>query len=209
MFQVEFVARAVGIDLRGNFNQPASQRHRCVKVEWVGWARRTFLYENRFVRGQLLFFSVVVLDVGVLIELWLVEFVHQMFLCRKSCCTTLSNCTGVSSTYAFNSLIRTVNRNRERTNLIWVSAISLSPVVVHVHVGGCWSANVFDEMTYANWFCLLLAATSQVVDAANILAVFPSDYKSHFTLGRVLFSELANRGHQVTGIFLTIIMCER
>lgn len=32
---------------------------------------------------------------------------------------------------------------------------------------------------------------------ANILAVFPSDYRSHFTLGSVLFAALAQRGHNV------------
>lgn len=32
---------------------------------------------------------------------------------------------------------------------------------------------------------------------ANILAVFPSDYRSHLTLGSALFTALAERGHNV------------
>lgn len=36
-----------------------------------------------------------------------------------------------------------------------------------------------------------------IADASRILAVFPSNYKSHYTLGKVVFTELANRGHQV------------
>lgn len=38
---------------------------------------------------------------------------------------------------------------------------------------------------------------SNNVQAENILAIFPSDYRSHFTFGKVLFNELANRGHTV------------
>lgn len=36
-----------------------------------------------------------------------------------------------------------------------------------------------------------------LIDGAKILAVFPSDVKSHFNLGKVVLTELANRGHEV------------
>lgn len=38
---------------------------------------------------------------------------------------------------------------------------------------------------------------------ANILAIFPCDSKSHFSLGEVIFTELASRGHKVR--FLALI----
>lgn len=37
----------------------------------------------------------------------------------------------------------------------------------------------------------------QLIAGEKILAVFPSDVKSHFTLGKVVLKELANRGHEV------------
>lgn len=40
---------------------------------------------------------------------------------------------------------------------------------------------------------------------ANILAVFPSDYRSHFTLGSALFGALAERGHHVSIWFIFCI----
>lgn len=46
-------------------------------------------------------------------------------------------------------------------------------------------------------FVLMVAQTPHC-SAANILAVFPSDYKSHFTLGSVLIAALAKRGHHVS-----------
>lgn len=49
---------------------------------------------------------------------------------------------------------------------------------------------------------LALHYFSLVTEASNILAVFPSDYKSHYTLGKVVFTELANRGHKVFFVFL-------
>lgn len=59
-------------------------------------------------------------------------------------------------------------------------------------------------MASALWLLVLMLASSGYwtwcTNAANILAVFPSDHKSHFTLGRALFAELAQRGHQVRGI---------
>lgn len=50
----------------------------------------------------------------------------------------------------------------------------------------------------ANIRILLLAlmCSVQLIDGAKILAVFPSDVKSHFILGKVVLTELANRGHQ-------------
>lgn len=50
----------------------------------------------------------------------------------------------------------------------------------------------------ANIRILLLTLMSvQLIYGEKILAVFPSDVKSHFTLGKVVLTELANRGHEV------------
>lgn len=44
---------------------------------------------------------------------------------------------------------------------------------------------------------MLTLISVQLIDGAKILAVFPSDIKSHFTLGKVVLEKLANRGHEV------------
>lgn len=44
---------------------------------------------------------------------------------------------------------------------------------------------------------VLTLLSVQLIAAAKILAVFPSDVKSHFILGKVVLTELANRGHEV------------
>lgn len=44
---------------------------------------------------------------------------------------------------------------------------------------------------------LTLMTVVQSITGEKILAVFPSDVKSHFTLGKVVLTELANRGHEV------------
>lgn len=44
---------------------------------------------------------------------------------------------------------------------------------------------------------ILALMSVQLIGAEKILAVFPSDVKSHFTLGKVVLRELANRGHEV------------
>lgn len=36
------------------------------------------------------------------------------------------------------------------------------------------------------------------VEGANILAIFPGSIRSHFLIGKVLFKELADRGHKIT-----------
>lgn len=67
------------------------------------------------------------------------------------------------------------------------------------------SDNIFIYMASLLWLWLLLASLGfwSPTRAANILAVFPSDHKSHFTLARVLFTELAERGHQVCVLYET------
>lgn len=45
---------------------------------------------------------------------------------------------------------------------------------------------------------LVTLISVQLIGGEKILAVFPSDIKSHFTLGKVVLTELANRGHEVT-----------
>ncbi|KAG4070453.1 hypothetical protein HA402_005685 [Bradysia odoriphaga] len=47
-------------------------------------------------------------------------------------------------------------------------------------------------------FLLTLMCSVHLIDGAKILAVFPSDVKSHFTLGKVVLTELADRGHEIT-----------
>lgn len=49
----------------------------------------------------------------------------------------------------------------------------------------------------ANIRILMLTLMSMQISGENILAVFPSDVKSHFTLGKIVLTELANRGHEV------------
>jgi len=44
----------------------------------------------------------------------------------------------------------------------------------------------------------LAVISVQLIAGEKILAVFPSDVKSHFNLGRVVLRELANRGHEIT-----------
>lgn len=46
--------------------------------------------------------------------------------------------------------------------------------------------------------CILALMSMQLVTGAKILAIFPSDVKSHFTLGTVVLRELASRGHEVS-----------
>ena len=40
----------------------------------------------------------------------------------------------------------------------------------------------------------------KIINASNILAVFPMDYKSHFFIGRSVVQTLADRGHNITMI---------
>jgi menaquinone-dependent protoporphyrinogen IX oxidase len=51
-------------------------------------------------------------------------------------------------------------------------------------------------------FLLLFLVIAGTCSASRILAVFPMDYKSHFTLASALVKELADRGHEVTLISL-------
>ncbi|KAJ6647865.1 UDP-glycosyltransferase UGT5 [Pseudolycoriella hygida] len=45
---------------------------------------------------------------------------------------------------------------------------------------------------------LITLLSVELANGAKILAVFPSDVKSHFVLGKVVLTELANRGHEIT-----------
>lgn len=45
---------------------------------------------------------------------------------------------------------------------------------------------------------LLVLISVNLIAGEKILAVFPSDVKSHFILGKIVLKELANRGHEVT-----------
>lgn len=51
-----------------------------------------------------------------------------------------------------------------------------------------------------NVLILITVCTLKILSAAKILAVFPSDYKSHFFIGRSIVKTLADRGHEITFI---------
>lgn len=53
------------------------------------------------------------------------------------------------------------------------------------------------KMAKIGVFMLMTLMSVHQIGGEKILAVFPSDVKSHFTLGKVVLTELANRGHEV------------
>lgn len=40
----------------------------------------------------------------------------------------------------------------------------------------------------------------KIINASNILAIFPMEFKSHFFIGRSIVQTLADRGHNITMI---------